>query len=112
MLEFKCAYNQPKQKILDNVQDSIQGRGGSLNGDIQTGSFDIGERLGRFSGHYQFDENDITITITRKPIYISSQYVESEVRAYFNRQWIGPVKTKPAIQATAIEDDELELVSG
>ena len=111
MLEFKCAYNQPKQTILENVQDSIQGRGGRLNGDTQSGSFDIGERLGRFSGHYQFNAKDITITITRKPIYISNHHVESEVRAYFSRQLIGPVSEQVETQAAVIEEDELALIN-
>lgn len=112
MLEFKCAYNQPKQTIVDNVKDSMHSRGGSFIGDTDKGCFNIGERLGRFSGHYQFDTQDITITITRKPIYISNQHVESEVRAYFDRQWIGYVKAQLVTQVSVIEDEELELAGG
>ncbi len=111
MLEFKCAYNQPKQTIVENVQDIIQSRGGTFNGDTETGSVDIGERLGRFSGHYQFDAHDITITITRKPFYISNQHIESEVRAYFNRQLIGASTKQAVVRETIVEDDELELVN-
>lgn len=111
MLEFKCAYNQGKQTIVDNVKDSIHHRGGSFIGDTQSGSFDIGERLGRFSGHYQFDEQSITITITRKPIYIGNRYVESQVRSYFNRQLIGPVSNELVTQEAILEDDELALVN-
>lgn len=111
MLAFKCAYNQPKQTIVDNIQDSIQSRGGSLDGDTETGSFDIGERLGRLSGHYRFDAQQIMISITRKPIYISNQHIESEIRAYFNRQLIGAFSEQAAVQEAFVEDNELELVN-
>lgn len=111
MLEFKCTYNQPKQTILDNVSASIHERGGHFSGDTKKGTFDIGERLGRFSGHYQMGANEITISITRKPIYISNQNLESQVRAYFNRQLIGPVSGPAVEKETMVEDDELALVN-
>ena len=111
MLEFKCTYNQPKQTILNNVKDSIISRGGHFIGDTQAGSFAVGERLGRFSGHYQFEEQAITISITRKPFYISNHHIESQVRAYFTRQLIGPINAQTVVQESMVEDDELALVN-
>ncbi len=110
MLSFNCAYNQSKEKILNNVRDSFSSRNGQLNGDANKGTFTIGERLGKFSGHYQFTASEIHIQITQKPIYISNAHIQQVVSAYFERQLIGSNPVHQTVVATAIDEEELELV--
>ncbi len=110
MFSFSCAYNQRKEKIVSNISDSFNRRNGKFTGDTSKGEFTLGERLGKFSGNYQFTQTDIQINITQKPIYISNAYIQQVVSAYFERQLIGG-KVRQAVVEAAVDDEELELVS-
>jgi len=97
MFAFNCVYNQKRNKIVGNVKDGIEIRGGRFDGDLEKGTFSVGERLGLFSGNYQFTESMIKIEIKRKPFYMTKQYVQEEVSAYFERQLIQPCESQKEI---------------
>lgn len=111
MFVFSCPVNQPKEKVIQNVREGIETRDGVFTGDIKDGKFTVGRRLGRFSGNYHFEANQIVIEITRKPFYTSYERIEEVVSAYFQRQIIGT--PKPTKVNAEVEDDEesLELAS-
>ncbi len=108
MFGFSCAYNQSKHKIVRHLEDVIESRGGTFNGDTQQGRFCFGERLGKLSGQYHFTDTAINIEILRKPIYFSHEYIERHISAYFRRQLIGA--DKKASVKTLVAEETAEFV--
>lgn len=68
------------QTTVDNAKTVIEKNNGFFNGDICNGEFNIAGVDGIYSIHLQF----VTITIIKKPFFVSEKYIRKTVTQYFN----------------------------
>ncbi len=69
--------------ILARMKSMITGRGGSLEGNRESGSFEGKSALGKIRGEYRsISDNEIEITIDDKPLLVPYSTIESEIRKY------------------------------
>ncbi len=71
--------------ILSKMKSIITGKGGSLEGNKEFGSFEGKSVLGTIKGEYcSISDNEIEITINDKPLLIPYSTIESEIRKYLS----------------------------
>ena len=65
-------YNKAKQ--------GVQQVGGTFNGNSSDGTFMVKTVLGTIAGSYKIAEQQLTMSITRKPFLLSCNRIEKELR--------------------------------
>ncbi|WP_330444098.1 hypothetical protein [Flavobacterium sp. C4GT6] len=81
--QFTISYPGDKTSLLNKIKSSI-GDKGNLAGDDQHGNFEGSTPLGKFSGSYSIDGDNITITIDKKPMLISNSRIQEEFEKALN----------------------------
>ncbi|PJJ10124.1 hypothetical protein CLU83_3515 [Flavobacterium sp. 1] len=82
MAKISFNYEKPFNKLLDKLQILLKNEDGYLTGDESSGSFQIKSAIGTFKGKYKYLNKVITVEIEKKPFFISSKIIESEVKKY------------------------------
>jgi hypothetical protein len=71
--------------ILSKMKSIITGKGGSFEGNRESGSFAGKSVLGTIKGEYRsISDNEIEITIDDKPLLMSYSTIESEIKKYLS----------------------------
>lgn len=71
--------------ILKEAEDSIVKNGGKFNGDTSSGEFAGKTILGKIIGEYAcISDDEVEITIVKKPLAASNGKIESAIREYFS----------------------------
>jgi hypothetical protein len=71
--------------ILSEMRSIITGKGGSLKGDREFGSFEGKSVLGTIKGEYRsISDDEIEITINDKPLLIPYSTIESKIRKHLS----------------------------
>jgi hypothetical protein len=71
--------------ILSKMKPIIMGKGGSLQGNKEFGSFEGKSALGTIKGEYHsISDDEIEIIINDKPLLIPYRTIESEIRKYLS----------------------------
>jgi hypothetical protein len=82
----KCSisidFSSPADQLVAQAQSAITGAGGQFSGNMQNGSFSISTPLGSVKGLYRIATQQINIDITDKPMFVSCDRIESELRKY------------------------------
>ncbi len=73
---FSITFMQPVPSLIENIKSTIEGQGGSFNGDENTGQFEV-SMLGALSGSYNISGQQINIAIDNKPIFVSCSQIEN-----------------------------------
>lgn len=68
------------QTTVNNAKTVIEKNNGFFNGDIFTGEFSISGVEGIYSIHLQF----VTISVTKKPFFVTEKYIRKTIIEYFN----------------------------
>jgi hypothetical protein len=68
--QFEILYTSNINALLAMGQREARAFGGSLNGDINNGSFQVEALGGTFAGTYSVAGNLITVVLSNKPIMI------------------------------------------
>lgn len=69
---------------LKEVEDAIIENGGEFEGDTSSGEFSGKTKLGKVMGEYNcLEDNEVEITITKKPFAAPKGKIESAIREYF-----------------------------
>ena len=71
---------EPANALVDKIRSAIQGQGGTFNGDVNTGIFEV-SLLGTLSGSYVISGQQISINIDSKPIFVSCNQIESFLKS-------------------------------
>jgi hypothetical protein len=67
------------------MKSIITGKGGSFEGNRESGSFEGKSVLGTIKGEYRsISDNEIEITIDDKPLLMSYSTIESEIKKYLS----------------------------
>lgn len=83
---FKISVKNGLPEALKKVEGAIVDQGGEFKGDTSSGGFSGKTVLGKVHGEYSCtaDDNDeIEITITKKPMVAPYSKIESAIREYF-----------------------------
>jgi hypothetical protein len=80
MCQFNLPFNGDAQSLLKRAEQEIVNKGGAFSGDAEQGSFRAKTPLGSIEGAYQVLENEVALTITKKPFLLSCKKIEKELR--------------------------------
>ncbi len=82
---FKIALKEEFSSILEEVESAIVKSGGEFKGDTHKGKFAGKTMLGKIKGEYAcLSDDEIEITITKKPLVAAKNKIESAIREYFS----------------------------
>lgn len=77
---FSIDFGSSATQLVSRVGDAIGHAGGSFSGDSTEGSFELSTPLGTVKGTYTIENSVIHIHIEEKPILVSCNKIESELR--------------------------------
>lgn len=81
---FVISVNDDLSSTLKDVETAIVEKGGVFTGDASNGEFSGKTILGKIKGKYTcLADDEIEITITKKPFAVTKRKIESAVREYF-----------------------------
>lgn len=81
---FKISIEKDLSSMLKEVENAIIESGGEFEGDTSKGVFSGKSILGKIKGEYaSLSEEEIEITITKKPFIAPTKKIESAIREYF-----------------------------
>lgn len=75
--QFTVSYPGDKAGLLARIK-SMVGDKGTLAGDANNGHFEGNTPVGKFAGSYTINGDDITVTISKKPMLISHGRIKEE----------------------------------
>lgn len=78
---FKIAFTAPVEEINAKAKKFIEGQGGTLTGDLQSGSFKLSVFGNDIAGNYTVEGNEMAIEITEKPFLIPCNMIESALKS-------------------------------
>ena len=82
---FKISIQSDLSSILKETEDSIIKNGGKFKGDTSSGEFAGKTILGKVKGEYTcISDDEIEITIVKKPFAAPNGKIESAIREYFS----------------------------
>jgi len=82
---FKISVKKDLLATLKEVEDTIVENGGEFKGDTSSGIFFGKTIIGKVRGEYNsISDNEVEITITKKPFIASKGKIESAIREYFS----------------------------
>ena len=70
-------------ETLEKIRTTVTSMGGSFSGDGTSGSIASQTPVGQVEGDYSISGNEITITITKKPIMVPCGMIETKMREFF-----------------------------
>ncbi len=82
--KFSIPFSGSPEAILSKAKSAISGAGGTFISEGQEGRFELPVPMGKVAGEYLLSENDLIITISRKPIFISCNLIEHKLNEYLN----------------------------
>ena len=83
MQPFSFTVRKPKdvESTLSALQTAIQKAGGSISGDSNRGRI----KSSGVEGIYEVGEDSIKITVEKKPIIVSKEFVEKTIKTEFEK---------------------------
>ena len=83
---FTIEFTESANALIEKANAAITNAGGTFNGDASSGSFSLSTPIGSVAGSYTIDDMGIVIQISDKPIFVSCNKIESELRKYLSQQ--------------------------
>jgi len=82
---FKISIEKELSSILEGVESAIVKNGGEFKGNTNKGTFAGKTMLGKIKGEYAcLSDDEVEITITKKPLGTTKSKIESAIREYFS----------------------------
>ncbi len=82
---FTVSISDDITEVLGRVESEIAGSGGTFSGDREKGVFQGNSIMGQIRGDYlALSGNEIRISITDKPFFVSYSMIEGEIKKYFS----------------------------
>jgi len=80
MCNITINYPYPKEPGIAQLRERVIAEGGTFNGDATSGNFSVKG----FAVNYQIQHDTISITVTKKPFFISCRTIERKLREYID----------------------------
>lgn len=80
--KIEINYPQPKEEAVQKLKDAILANNGTFNGNTTMGHFKVPTGIGLFEVQYTINGDLIKIDVLKKPLVISCEKIEKEIRQY------------------------------
>jgi len=84
MCNFSIKFDSNVHHIISKAKDAITGVGGNFSGNEEAGGFDLNTFMGQIVGAYTILNDEITINITKKPMFVPCSEIENQLRKYLS----------------------------
>lgn len=81
---FSIPFTGSAEKILDKAKSTVEGQGGTFNGDETQGNFDVSVFGNSVSGSYNVGAQNLEIIIESKPFLVPCSVIESFLTKQLN----------------------------
>lgn len=81
---FDIPFEGDAAQILAKARKAIESGKGSMVGDNTAGSFSLPAGISKVKGNYVVESNTLKVTITDKPIYVSSDMIENTLKKHIS----------------------------
>ena len=75
--QFSIQFSGSAEEILQKAKQAVTSQGGTFEGDLNAGNFDVSLLSNRVSGSYIVSNQQLDLTITEKPMFIPCNAIES-----------------------------------
>ncbi len=79
MCQFNIPFSGDAESLIRRARQELLNAGGSFNGDSTQGNFQAKTPLGSIAGSYVISGQEISISITDKPFFISCRRIQKEL---------------------------------
>lgn len=79
---FSIDFSGQADALVQKAEAAIIKAGGKFNGDTESGGFIIPTPIGQVSGAYGIENQSFNIQIENKPLFITCNKLETELRRY------------------------------
>jgi hypothetical protein len=80
--QFEIPFSGDAESIIKKAKTTIENAEGSLAGNAQQGEFMVPSKLGHVEGSYSINNQNLVITIHKKPIIAPYSMIEDALRKY------------------------------
>lgn len=77
---FTLAFTQEPEALVEKAQKALEKFDGTLDGDAQSGSLKVKTPVGSVRGTYSIENQNITITIAEKPMFVPCNMIEDQLK--------------------------------
>lgn len=77
---FKIPFSTPVEEVNAKAKKFIESQGGTLTGDLNSGSFALSVFGNDIAGNYKVEGSEMLIEITEKPFLIPCSMIESALK--------------------------------
>lgn len=81
MCKFSITFSGDSESLVSRAKQQIERGNGAFNGDTYQGNFNAKTPIGSIEGAYQIAEQEIALTITKKPLLLSCKRIEKKLKA-------------------------------
>lgn len=79
MCQFNLSFSGPADRLMSRAKQEIERTGGFVNGDASQGNFQAKTPIGSILGTYHIAGQEISLTITKKPLLLSCKRIQKEL---------------------------------
>jgi hypothetical protein len=83
-VNFKIPYAGSATELLSVVKKTISKYNGTLDGNVNEGSFVMPVGIGNVEGNYTITNSEIAINITKKPLIVTGKMIEKQLRKHMD----------------------------
>ena len=80
--QFSIPFEGSAPEIVSKADEAISGAGGKFSSAGSTGTFELALPIGKIEGEYLIADSMMTITINKKPVFISCKLIEQKIKEY------------------------------
>lgn len=80
MCDFTFPITTSPESLLDKMSKAISGIGGSFSGDARAGQFSLSTPVGKITGTYRIENQELLVHIEDKPFFVSCSQIEGQLR--------------------------------
>lgn len=81
---FDIPFEGNAEQILAKARKAIESGKGTMKGDNAAGSFSLPAGISKVKGNYSVESNNLKVTITDKPIYVSNDMIENTLKKHMS----------------------------
>lgn len=78
--QFILPFHIPLEPLVEKARKAVESQGGTFNGDIHAGNFDVTVMGNHASGSYQVVEKELHVQINEKPFFVPCSSIENYLR--------------------------------
>lgn len=110
MCNFTLPFQGSAEELVERARQGIEEAGGHFEGNTSNGSFEITSPV-TIKGQYEIKGQEISITITKKPFFVSCNRIESEMKKLIGASPLAMASTQFKSSVVSHHDDILAHIN-